>query len=101
MAAGWSAGFTAFVGWFAARFPRVESRRQMRVYVRGFLGEAERKSGWTLTEAAGQAGPEHMQRLLNFYAWDTGGVRDDVRAAVVEVLGEPSAVCCSLTRRAL
>ena len=29
-----------------------------------------------------------MQRLLNFYAWDTEGLRDDVRAAVVEVLGD-------------
>ncbi|WP_329262569.1 IS701 family transposase [Actinoallomurus sp. NBC_01490] len=88
MVAGWSAGFTAFVGRFAARFPRVESRRQMRAYVRGLLSEAERKNGWTLAEAAGEAGPERMQRLLNFYAWDTDGVRDDVRAAVVEVLGD-------------
>jgi SRSO17 transposase len=88
MAAGWSAGFTAFVGRFAARFPRVESRRQMRAYVRGLLSEAERKNGWTLAEVAGEAGPERMQRLLNFYAWDTDGVRDDVRAAVVEVLGD-------------
>lgn len=88
MVVGWSAGFTAFVGRFAARFPRVESRRQMRVYVRGLLSEAERKNGWTLAETAGEAGPERMQRLLNFYAWDTGGVRDDVRAAVVEALGD-------------
>ncbi len=33
-------------------------------------------------------GPEGMQRLLNFYAWDTDGVRDDVRAAVVEAIGD-------------
>jgi SRSO17 transposase len=88
MAAGWSAGFTAFVGRFAARFPRVESRRQMRAYVRGLLSEAERKNGWTLAEAAGEAGPERMQRLLNFYAWDTDGLRDDVRTAVIEALGD-------------
>jgi SRSO17 transposase len=88
MAAGWSAGFTAFVGRFAGRFPRVESRRQMRAYVRGLLSEAERKNGWTLAEAAGEAGPERMQRLLNFYAWDTDGVRDDVCAAVVEAIGD-------------
>jgi SRSO17 transposase len=88
MAAGWSAGFTAFVGRFAARFPRVESRRQMRAYVRGLLSEAERKNGWTLAETAGEAGPERMQRLLNFYAWDTDGVRDDVRTAIVEALGD-------------
>lgn len=88
MVAGWSASFDAFVGRFAGRFPRVESRRQMRWYVRGLLSETERKNGWTLAEAAGEVGPERMQRLLNFYAWDTDGLRDDVRAAVVEVLGD-------------
>jgi SRSO17 transposase len=29
-----------------------------------------------------------MQRLLNFYAWDADGVRDDVRAMVVAALGD-------------
>ncbi len=52
------------------------------------LGEAERKNGWTLAEAAGEAGPQGMQRLLNFYAWDADGVRDDVRAMVVAALGD-------------
>ncbi|REH17446.1 SRSO17 transposase [Kutzneria buriramensis] len=60
----------------------------MRSYVRGLLSEAERKNGWTLAEATGDAGPERMQRLLNFYAWDTDGLRDDVRAAVIEALGD-------------
>lgn len=59
----------------------------MRAYVRGLLGEAERKNGWTLAEAAGDAGPERMQRLLNFYAWDCDGVRDDLRAVLMEALG--------------
>ena len=62
----WSAGFEAFAGRFAGRFPRVEPRRQMVAYLRGLLGEAERKNGWTLAEAAGEAGPQGMQRLLNF-----------------------------------
>ena len=80
MVAKWSAGFEAFAGRFAGRFTRVEPRRQMVAYLRGLLGEAERKNGWTLAEAAGEAGPQGMQRLLNFYAWDADGVRDDVRA---------------------
>jgi SRSO17 transposase len=88
MVAGWSAGFTGFVGRFASRFARVEPRRQMVAYLRGLLGETERKNGWTLAEAAGEAGPEGMQRLLNSYTWDSDGVRDDVRDAVVEVLGD-------------
>ncbi len=60
----------------------------MRSYLRGLLGEVERKNGWTLAESAGEAGPERMQRLLNFYAWDVEGLRDDVRDAVVEALGD-------------
>jgi SRSO17 transposase len=88
MVAEWPASFEAFVGRFAARFPRVESRRQMRSYVRGLLSETERKNGWTLAEATGDVGPERMQRLLNFYAWDTDGLRDDLRSAVVELLGD-------------
>ncbi len=57
-------------------------------YLRGLLAEVERKNGWTLAEMAGETGPQGMQRLLNFYAWDADGVRDDVRAAVVEVLAD-------------
>lgn len=62
--AAWSSGFQAFVGGLAGRFPRVESRRQAVGYLRGLLGESERKNGWTLAEAAGDTGPERMQRLL-------------------------------------
>jgi SRSO17 transposase len=88
MVAEWSAGFAAFTGRFAGRFTRVESRRQMAVYLRGLLSETERKNGWTLAEAAGDGGPQGMQRLLNFYAWDVDGVRDDVRAVVAQALGD-------------
>uniref|UniRef100_UPI0035AC20FD IS701 family transposase n=1 Tax=Rhodococcus tibetensis TaxID=2965064 RepID=UPI0035AC20FD len=48
----------------------------------------ERKNGWTLAEAAGDAGPEGMQRLLNFYSWDCEGLRDDVREVAVETIGD-------------
>ena len=58
----------------------------MVFYLRGLLGEVERKNGWTLAEAAGQSGPQGLQRLLNFHGWDVDGVRDDVRDAVVEAL---------------
>ncbi len=84
----WSTGFAAFTGRFAGRFTRVEPRRQMVAYLRGLLGELERKNGWALAEAAGDTGPQGMQRLLNFYAWDAEGVRDDVAAVVVEALGD-------------
>ena len=41
----WSAGFETFCGRFADWFPRMESRRQIRPYVRGLRGELERKNG--------------------------------------------------------
>ena len=34
-----------------------------------------------------RARPQRLQRLLNFYAWDTGGLRDDVRTLAVRALG--------------
>jgi SRSO17 transposase len=52
----------------------------------------ERKNGWTLAEFAGDLSPDGMQRLLNFYAWDAGAVRDAVRRYVVKNLGGSAAV---------
>ncbi|MGW1997962.1 IS701 family transposase, partial [Embleya sp. NPDC001921] len=63
---GWSDAFADFAG----RFGRVEPRRRMVSYLRGLLGESERENGWTLAEAAGEAGPQGIQRLLNHYRWD-------------------------------
>ena len=63
----------------------------MVAYIRGLLGELERKNGWTLAEAAGDATPDGMQRLLNFYAWDCDGLRDDVRDIVVETISDADA----------
>jgi SRSO17 transposase len=85
---GWSDEFDDFVSRFAGRFGRVEPRRQMISYLRGLLGETERKNGWTLAEAAGDAGPQGMQRLLNYYAWDADALRDDIRNAVIEAIGD-------------
>lgn len=87
----WSSGFAAFCGRFAPRFSRVESRRRMVAYIRGLLGELERKNGWTLAEAARDATPDGMQRLLNFYAWDCDGLRDDVREIVAQTIGDETA----------
>lgn len=85
----WSGVFDDFVARFAGRFGRVEPRRRMVAYLRGLLSETERKNGWTLAEAAGDTGPQGMQRLLNHYLWDADTLRDDVRRAVVEHIGDP------------
>ncbi|GAB2940483.1 IS701 family transposase [Nonomuraea sp. N2-4H] len=88
----WLAGFDELFARVAGRFGRVEPRRRARGYLLGLLAPVERKNGWQLAEAAGDDGPEGMQRLLNFYAWDADAVRDDLRAYVVEQLGGPDGV---------
>jgi SRSO17 transposase len=88
----WVAGFEDAFARVAGRFGRVEARRRARGYLRGLLAPVERKNGWQLAEAAGEAIPDGMQRLLNFYRWDTDAVRDDLRRYVVDQLGDARAV---------
>jgi SRSO17 transposase len=74
------------------RFARAEMRVRSRRYLRGLLSGATRKNGWQLAEAAGERTPHGMQELLNRAVWDAEAVRDDLRAYVVEHLGDPTAV---------
>jgi SRSO17 transposase len=90
--AAWVAGLDDLFALVAGRFPRVEPRRRARAYVRGLLAPLASKNGWTLAEAAGDATPDGMQRLLNRAGWDTDGVRDDVRGYVARHLGDAGAV---------
>ena len=76
----------------APRFSRVEPRRRALAYLRGLLAPLERKNGWHLAEAAGDATPDGMQDFLARMHWDADGVRDDLRAYVVEHLGDARAV---------
>jgi SRSO17 transposase len=88
----WLAGLDALFARVAGRFGRVEPRRQARLYLMGLLAPLERKNGWQLAEAAGDAAPDRMQRLLNNARWDARQVRDDLRSYVVEHLGDPGGV---------
>ncbi len=74
------------------RFRRRAAHRHACAYVRSLLGDAERKNGWQLAEAAGYREPRAMQRVLDRSVWDADGVRDDLRAYVVEALGDPAGV---------
>src|SRR2546421_8960790 len=74
------------------RFTRAEPRARVREYVSGLVAGLERKNGWTLAERAGELSPDGMQRLLRRADWDVDGVRDDVRAYVVEQIGDPGGV---------
>jgi SRSO17 transposase len=89
---GWAAGLGEVHAQIAGRFARAEPRRRVLAYLRGLLGNVGRKNGWQLAEHAGERTPDGMQRLLATADWDPDGVRDDLRAYVVEHLGDPAGV---------
>jgi len=74
------------------RFARAEARRRAQGYRHGLLRPIERKNGWQLAEAMGDATPYALQHLLGRADWDAEVVRDDLRAYVVEHLGDAGAV---------
>lgn len=83
----WARQFDALHDRIAPHFARPEPRRRARAYLRTLLAGAERRNGWQLAEAAGEATPYGMQRLIASATWDADAVRDDLRAYVVEHLG--------------
>lgn len=73
-------------------FARREPRQRVRAYLAGLLSSIERKNGWQLAEQAGEATPTGMQRVLSGSQWDAAAVRDDLRAYVIEHIGDPTGV---------
>ena len=73
-------------------FHRAEPRRRALAYLQALLSPCERKNGWQLAETIGDATPDGVQRLLHAARWDADAVRDDLRAYVVEHLGDLNAV---------
>jgi len=90
--AAWARGLGALHGYITRHFARPEPRRRAFQYLKGLLSPVERKNGWQLADQAGEATPDGMQRLLATADWDVEAVRDDLRAYVVEHLGDPQAV---------
>lgn len=88
----WPDRFEELARRVAPRFGRKDLRLRAEAYLRGLLGRVERKNSWQLAEALGDATPYGVQRLLGRARWDADAVRDDLRAYVVERLGEPDGV---------
>jgi SRSO17 transposase len=74
------------------RFARADARRRAQAYLRGLLSPVERKNGWQVAEAVGDRTPYAVQHLLGRADWDPDRVRDDLRAYVVEQLGDAEAI---------
>jgi SRSO17 transposase len=88
----WAQGLEAVMDRIRVRFGRVEPRRRALAYLRGLLSPVERKNGWQLAEAAGDRTPDGVQDFLARVHWEADLVRDDLRAYVVEQLGDEQAV---------
>ena len=90
--AAWQGELAALQERIAPRFARPEVRTRAGRYGAGLLGPVERRNGWQLAEQLGERRPDGVQRLLRTARWDAAAVRDDLRAYVVEHLGDPEAV---------
>src|SRR3954454_16259632 len=88
----WAEGLEALHARVGRRFARAEPRRRALAYLRGLLSPVERQNGWQLADLAGEPTPDGMQHLLARADWDADQVRDDLRAYVVEHLGEEQGV---------
>ena len=89
---GWAAQFERLCERIAPRFARPEVRRRVAGFLRGLLGDVARKNGWQLAEHARETTPDGMQQLLTTTRWDAEALRDDVRAYILEQLGDPDGV---------
>src|SRR6201746_2637539 len=89
---GWAEGLEGVVERMAPRLGRAEPRRRARSYLRGLLAPIERKNGWQLAEAVGDATPDGVQDFLSRVHWDADAVRDDLHPYVVPHLSDPDGV---------
>jgi len=89
---GWATALDEVVDRIAPRFVGTEPRRRSAAYLRGLLAPVERKNGWQLAEAAGDATPDGVQDFLSRAQWDADAVRDDLQAYVAEHLGDEGAI---------
>lgn len=90
--AGWLAGLKSVHERLKPFFISWSSWSTAGGYLVGLLSDAKRKNSWQMAEMVGARVPYAFQHLLGDARWDADGVRDVVRAYVVENLHTPSAV---------
>src|SRR3954470_3386607 len=71
--ADWAAGLEEVHAQIAGAFARAEPRARALAYLRGLLGQLERKNGWTLAEAALDAGRGCRRGVSR---WDAAAAAD-------------------------
>jgi SRSO17 transposase len=89
---GWERELAALKERIGPVFGRAETRETAGAFLDGLLSGVARKTGWLLAEQAGLERPYRMQSLLGGSRWDADGLRDRVRADVIEALGDRDGV---------
>ena len=92
LAAGWTRELATVVARIGTFVTHPAPRARVGRFLDGALAGTGRRNGWQLAEAAHEATPYGMQRLVASAAWDVEGVRDDLRAYVRETLGARAGV---------
>jgi SRSO17 transposase len=88
----WRSELEALKARLGGLFGRRDARRQAGLYLEGLLSAVERKNGWQLSEAIGDARPWRTQRVLSQVQWDQDAARDLCRDYVLEHLGDEDGV---------
>lgn len=71
---------------------RRDARHRVGAYLRGLRSPVERKNGWQVAEAVGDATPYGVQHLLGRAQGETQDVGKGLGTYVVDHLGDPQAV---------
>jgi SRSO17 transposase len=88
----WTLWLTEVERWLMPHCARCEARHRAWASIRGLRSPVERKNGWQLAAVHGDATPCGLQPVLGRARWNADAVRDDVRASLVQSLGDPQAV---------
>ena len=83
----WKSALVELKDHLAPSLGRSETRFSAGAFIDGLLSDAERKTGWMLSEEAGFERPYRIQSLLGRSSWSADHLRDLVRDYVVDALG--------------
>src|SRR3954463_9532843 len=89
---GWRAGLDGLLDRFGRLFVRAAPRGQAGRYLEGLLGPVERKNGWQLAEAIGDARRWRTRGVPSHGVGDEGAARALCREPAVERRGAEDAV---------
>lgn len=83
----WKSALVELKDHIAPSLGRSETQFSAGAFIDGLLSDAERKTGWMLSEEAGFERPYRIQSLLGRSSWSADHLRDLVRDYVVDALG--------------